>query len=144
MAHLLYERAVLKEASAVGGKAFTITDPNPPPTLGDLYKVANTLAGSRITYIPPAVVLVMAYCIEYYCNLLAHVPLLRRFLPEPTGNLALTRPSTIVAASIHQFASDQPARKSVEEGGLGYSGVCTTLEGLCNLVRQFNLEHGEE
>ncbi|SRR6266480_6444431 len=144
MAHLLYERAVLKDASAVGGKTFIITDPNPPPALGDLYKVANILAGCRIIYLQPVVVLVMAYCIEYYCHLLAHVPLLRRFLSEPTGNLALVRPSTIVAATIHQFAYDQPARKSVEEGGLGYRGVCTTLEGLCDLVRQFNLEHDKE
>jgi hypothetical protein len=144
MAHLLYEQAVLTEPSTVGGKTFTITDPNPPPTLGDLYKVANLLAGSRITYIQPVVVLVMAYCMEYYCDVLARVPLLRRFLSEPTGDLALARPSTIIAAGVHQFAYDQPARKSVKEGGLGYRGVCTTLEGLCNLVRQFNLERGEE
>ena len=85
MAHLLYEIAVLKAPSAVGGKTFIITAPNPPPTLGDQYKVANILADTGITYVPPVVVLVMAYCIEYYCDVLAHVPLLRRYLSEPTG-----------------------------------------------------------
>ena len=144
MAHLLYESAVIKAPSAVSGKTFTITDPNPTPTLGDLYRVGNLLASCRINYIMPVVALIMAYCVEYYCHLLALVPLLRSFLSEPTGPLSLLRPSIVAACTVHLFAYDEPARKSVEEGGLGYRGVCTTLEGLCNLARQINLERGME
>ena len=80
-------------------------------------------ASSRITCVPLVVVLVMACCIEYECDFLAHVPLLRRSLSEPIGNLKTTRPSTVGAAGIRQYAYDEPVRRSEEEGGLGYRGV---------------------
>jgi hypothetical protein len=65
-------------------------------------------------------------------------------LKEPTGQISMLQPSTVVSSSVFQFADDGPARKSVEDGGLGYRGVCTTLDGMVNQCRLFNLEYGRK
>jgi len=41
-------------------------------------------------------------------------------------------------------APDQAAREPVEEGGLGYKGVCTIMEGMCMQVAEWNEEHVDE
>jgi hypothetical protein len=143
LGHLLQEEALLKSPNTVGGKSFVISDPPPPPTFGDMYKVLMVLMGLPMTHIPPIMILLVAHAIEFYCLALAHSDFLRKYLPEPAGKLAFLQPSMMSSSSAHQFASDAPARRPVEEGGLGYESVCTTLEGICDQVRRYNKEVGK-
>jgi len=38
----------------------------------------------------------------------------------------------------HVIASDAAARKPLDEGGLGYEAIWTTMEGMCNEMRLWN------
>jgi hypothetical protein len=140
LAHLLFEKALLAPSSTSGGKTFVISDPNPPHAFGDMYKALEILVGSRIVRLPPVLILTMSYCIELYCLTLAYVPFLRMFLSEPTGDLRYLQPACLNSSSTHQFCSDKPAQRSVEDGGLGYNGLYNTLEGWCTQIRRFKLE----
>lgn len=89
LAHLLYEQRLLELASGssnpdIGGQAFTITDPNPPITYGDVYKVLRCLSPSdtRFIFLPPALVLSAAHLLEAYYLLRFRHRLLSRMLPE--------------------------------------------------------------
>lgn len=146
LAHLLYESALLSpHASKVSGRTYAITDPNPPPSFGDTYKVCRLCVRIKINYIPSVIILIMAYATELYCLTLARFPIFGRLgFKEPTGPISMLQPATMVSSNVFQFANDGPARKSVEEGGLGYKGGCTTLDGLVNQCRLFNLEYGRK
>lgn len=45
----------------------------------------------------------------------------------------------IFTAMEYMIVVDDRARKSVEEGGFGYRGGATTLEGVCEVIRDWNL-----
>jgi hypothetical protein len=36
---------------------------------------------------------------------------------------------------------DSAAKRSVEEGGIGYRAGCTTMEGVCEEILEWNREH---
>lgn len=137
LSHLLFESAVLK-STKVSGRAFAITDPNPPRTFGDVYKVLSTLTPFRIQELPPVPLLVASYILEWYCIVLHKVPLLGKFFNEPAYPLDSLKPGLFPVTSIHQVASNAQAEKSVEDSGLGYRGVVTSLEGMCWQVKQAN------
>lgn len=88
--------------------------------------------------------LVLSYFIEAYV-------LLQHALPSPFGKLmpllpadiAQLQPTLFSVSTCHVVADDGHARKSVEEGGLGYKGICTTLEGMCMQVRDWNMQHDD-
>lgn len=42
------------------------------------------------------------------------------------------------SCSVPQAGSDAKARKPVSDGRLGYQGVCNTLEGMCELLVEWN------
>lgn len=66
-------------------------------------------------------------------------PLLKKLgLNEPTGDLQNLQPG-IFTAMEYMIVVDDRARKSVEEGGFGYRGGATTLEGVCEVIRDWNL-----
>ncbi|KAL9090711.1 MAG: hypothetical protein Q9165_005199 [Trypethelium subeluteriae] len=148
LSHLLYEAALASPpppsptSHPPSGRAFAITDPNPPPTFNSLYHLLEVLRGCQTTHLPPVLMLLLAHAIEAYILTLHAVPSLTQVLGlrEPTGLIALVQPATMNSSCIHQFASGAQAEQPVEQGGLGYRGVCTTLEGMCMQVREFELE----
>jgi len=145
LAHLLHEAAVLANFAGSGGRAYAVTDPGDVPSFGDTYAVMRVCCGVTVTRLPSILMLVMAYAIEAYTLLLARFAVLKAIgLAEPTGNIALLQPAVITLSTAHQFAFDGPARKSVEEGGLGYKGVGTSLEGMVNQAVQYNQEVGRK
>jgi hypothetical protein len=143
-AHLLLESALLRKNAPAAGKPFVISDPNPPIYFTDFYKILSTLAVTpfKVHYIPPVPLLLLSYVIEQY-----HI-LQNRFpggLPALPQDIQLLQPGLFQISSINTISVDSNARKSVEEGGLGYKGICTTLQGLCMTVKDWNDDHaGEE
>ncbi|RYO91088.1 hypothetical protein DL766_003348 [Monosporascus sp. MC13-8B] len=144
LAHLLFESALLTVpfASSPAGRTFNISDPNPPICFRDIYNLLSTLAVTpfHITYLPPVLMLLLSYFIEAYCLLIAQFPVLQAVFKEPSGRLQLLQPAVFTAAT-HIVVSDAAARLPVVQGGLGYQGVCTTLEGMCQQVWEWNREH---
>jgi hypothetical protein len=135
ISHLAYENTLLNDPnSALGGRAYCCTDPNPPIVYGDLYKALSTLAHPmhpvKFPNIPGSLLLLLAYCLESY-SLLRHRYL--RFLPPITGDLAIVQPAVFQMASIHLVYDDSLAQKEI-----GYKAPITTLEGLCHQVLWFN------
>ena len=124
------------------GRSFLITDPNPAITFGDSYTLIKTLKTTpiRVTTIPPVLMLLVAYCIESYCLTLARFPILRRVFKEPDASEAsyMNLQPSLFTICTHVIASDAAARKPLDEGGLGYKAIWTTLEGMCNEMRLWN------
>ena len=107
-----------------------------------------TLAKTPTTVkpVPPILLFLLAHMIEGWCLLLAKVPWLSKTLgwKEPSGDVHLLQPS-VFSVSSHAFVDDREARKSVEEGGIGYRSGCATIEGVCEQVLRWNREMvGEE
>lgn len=44
---------------------------------------------------------------------------------------------------MHILIDDSVARRRVEDGGIGYTGVCNSLEGLCEEMVMWNREYEE-
>ncbi|KAF9266050.1 NAD(P)-binding protein [Marasmius fiardii PR-910] len=150
LAHLLYERRLLdlQEGGTnpdIGGEAFCVTDPGPPPTYGDIYTTLSTLTDGE-TWFPelsPTAMLIFSHFIEFYYlfrnRLLSSSlwPLLKLFLPPVNGDLVNLQPSLFHFTSVHLIFDDSRARLPPEKGGLGYKGSWTTVEGLHELVKQY-------
>ncbi|CAN8099537.1 unnamed protein product [Discula destructiva] len=136
---------------ACAGRPFVVTDPGPPPTWRDWYRAAETLSvtPTEVLILPPLVLYLMAVAIEAWISLLMRFPVLKQLgLREPTGDLVSLQPA-IFSAMVYVICVDDQARKSVEDGGFGYRGGVTTLEGVCELIRDWNrsrekLGHGGE
>ncbi|KAI9687422.1 MAG: hypothetical protein M1820_010446 [Bogoriella megaspora] len=151
LAHLLYERALVHPPSSlkgtsVGGRPFTITDPNPPPFAGSVYRLISVLTGARVTHLPPVLIFVMAHVMELYVLFVFYFPKVAKLcgLKEPQGLTANLQPAILTTCGAQQFATSTQIEKSVEDGGLGFRGVCTTLEGMCDQVRRFKEAEGLE
>ena len=100
----------------------------------------------KIVKLLPVVMLLISYCIEFYCLSLVRFPWLKVVFTEfgeysgYNGNEARLfnlQPSLFTICT-HLIANDAKARKPLEEGGLGYKGIWTTLEGMCNEVKRWN------
>lgn len=55
VAHLLYEQRLIELSNGgtnpdIGGQAFIVTDPNPPPTYGDVYLTMSTLTDGETSF----------------------------------------------------------------------------------------------
>ncbi|KAK8050475.1 hypothetical protein PG994_012205 [Apiospora phragmitis] len=145
--HLLFEAALLDHDDEDGnmpgcaGRPFVITDPNPPPSFRDIYDACETLATTpcQVQALPPAPMLLLAFAIEFCDTLAGQVPSLLGWL-RPRGQIAMLQPA-IFSVSTHTPATDAAAQRPVAAGGLGYRGVYTTLEGICQQVLDWNREH---
>ncbi|THU95035.1 NAD-P-binding protein, partial [Dendrothele bispora CBS 962.96] len=142
LAHLLYEQRMIDLEDSknvnpdIGGQAFVIADPGPPPTYGDVYTTLNTLSNGE-TYFPnlsPTVMLLLAYVIEFYYisrdTLVSSIPFLASLIPPINGDLINLQPSLYNLTMTHLIFDDSRARLPPSKGGLGYKGGWTTLEGL--------------
>jgi hypothetical protein len=143
LAHLKYEQALLTPGNKVGGKSFVITDPNAPITFSDIYNLLSTCAVTpfRTTYIPPIFLLLISYLIELYSLTKIFFPTLNRVLPDLSYDMSLLQPALFSISCAHVIATDAAARRSIKDGGIGYNGVCTTLEGMCMEIKVWNDEH---
>ncbi|TDZ34275.1 Sterol-4-alpha-carboxylate 3-dehydrogenase, decarboxylating [Colletotrichum spinosum] len=132
LAHLQYEAALLgPHAHKVAARPFAITDGGPPLVFKDFYTLVQSVSVTpfHVQYPPPVLLLLLAHCIEAYCMLLWRVPALQKLLSEPPMPLYMMQPPS-VSGAITSIVNDSEARKRVEDGGLGYKPVCTTLQGM--------------
>lgn len=146
LAHLQLEAALARpEMPRCAGRPLNVSDPNPPVAFGDLYEAIRETAVTPVSVVcpPPVLLLIVAHLIENWCLLLAHMPFLTKVpvLREPSQPLALLQPAVFTASS-HSIVDGSAARRSVEDGGIDYRGVCTTLEGFCELILDWNREKG--
>jgi hypothetical protein len=148
IAHLLYEQRLIEHSSSpttlpnIGGQAFAITDPNAPITFSDIYLLLTTLAKTPVKFPRAPVVpfILVSYLVEWYAVLQhRYLPWL---LPRVKGDLAQLQPGLFAISNAHIIADDSRARKSPEQGGLGYSAPISTLEGVCKEVRAWNESKG--
>ncbi|KAF9876559.1 3-beta hydroxysteroid dehydrogenase isomerase family [Colletotrichum karsti] len=140
LAHLQYEAALLgPHAHKVAARPFLVTDGGPPPVFKDFYTLVQSVSVTRfhVQYPPPVLLLLLAHCIEAYCMLLWHVPVLQKIFSEPSMPLYMMQPASI-AGAINALINDSDARRRVEDGGLGYQAKCTTMEGLCMQLGAWN------
>jgi hypothetical protein len=143
LSHLKYEEALLTPGNNAGGKSFVITDPNPPITFQDIYTLLSTCAATpfETIYVSPIFLLLISYPIELYCLTKAVIPILDWILPELPGDVSLLQPTLFSISCAHVVATDAAAQKSIKEGGIGYRGIYTTLEGMCQEIKNWNDEH---
>jgi hypothetical protein len=67
-------------------------------------------------------------------------PFLRRFRPDVKGDVRHLKPG-LFSICTHLVSSNTEASKPLADGGLGYRGVLTTLEGMTLEVLEWNREH---
>lgn len=145
-AHLLFEAALLPSKGAppkCAGRPFVVTDAGPSPQFNDYYLAAMTLAVTpvEVAVVSPLLLYVLAHLMEAWCVMLAWFPFLTKLgLSEPKGPLHSFQPAVWTPAA-HMMCVDEAARRSVADGGLGYAAVCTTMEGLCEQLRDWNRAH---
>lgn len=88
--------------------------------------------------------LLFSYLVEAYIVAQHAFPsAIGNLLPTLPPDIAQLQPPLFTVSTCHVIADDGEARKSVEEGGLGYKGICTTLEGMCLQVLEWNMEHAD-
>ncbi|KAI0095429.1 NAD(P)-binding protein [Hypoxylon sp. NC0597] len=145
IAHLQHEAVLSRpwlESARSAGRPFVVTDPNPPITYSDLYTAIRTLSVHpfQTIKVPPVVMLLLAHAVEMYGDLPYKYPLLRKVLPELKGDIRHLKPG-IFSICTHLVAFNDEAGKPVSQGGLGYTGVLTTLEGVTLEILEWNKEH---
>ncbi|KAK1830180.1 hypothetical protein QBC39DRAFT_331728 [Podospora conica] len=145
IAHLDFE-AILASPDAFklpqAGRPFVVTDPNPPIKYADLYYLIKSLAITRfhVVPLPPIVMVLLSYVIEAYTLARLQWPWLQWVLPPVPGDMKHLKPA-IFSICTHLVASNEEASKPVAMGGLGYSAVLTTLEGMTQEVVEWNHVH---
>lgn len=142
LGHLEFEAALMrKEMPKCAGRPFIITDDGPPPTYGDMYHLCKLTAETpvKLTSLPPAPFLIIAHIVELVA-MASRTPILKLIFPEPKGTLAILQPGVFHAA-LNYVATDAAARRSVEQGGLGFQPIVTSMEGMCSQVAEWNAEH---
>ncbi|KAJ4032512.1 hypothetical protein NW761_011964 [Fusarium oxysporum] len=145
VAHLYHEAALAKENCTQAGKPFVVTDVGPPITFGDVYTAVEVLSihPFRNVIVPPLIILLMTHIVEWFILLPHRLPFLKGILPEVKGDLRTVQPGLITICT-HLVASDTEARQPISEGGLGYKGLFTTLEGVVSVIMDWNREHAGE
>lgn len=152
IAHLCYERRLIELSPDVGGQAFCVADPGPPPTYGDVYHALNVLTEGRTTFpvLSPSLMLLVAHVFEimylgrqYLSRLPAPFAYISKLIPPLGGDLVNLQPSMFALVMVHLIFDDSRARLPPSKGGLGYSGRWTTLEGLCKLVDEHEKNGGK-
>ena len=159
LAHLCYEQRLIELAGGggnpdIGGKPFIVTDAGPPTAYGDWNTVLETLTDVRFRVLSPTLMLLLAYIVQAYhlttyflsqsTNLFLRTA--GAFLPRLPPLVAIFQPPVWNVTNSHLIFDSSNARASPEEGGLGYEPVCTSLEGFCQTVLDFELgrvvDHG--
>jgi nucleoside-diphosphate-sugar epimerase len=151
LAHFCYEQRLIDNVRGspnpdLGGQAFGIVDAGPPVTYGDLYTVLTTLTDGQTVFprLSATAMLLLSHILEglhllRFLPALSSSPFLRRlsqFVPALSADLINLQPALFSLTTVHLIWDDSRARKSPEEGGLGYEPQWTTMSGLCKLVEE--------
>ncbi|KAF9530025.1 hypothetical protein CPB83DRAFT_788989 [Crepidotus variabilis] len=148
-AHLCYEARLIELQSStsnnpdIGGDAFVVADPGPPPTYGDLYTIMGTMTNDECTfpYVSTTALMLLAIIIETYYRfqqaLVRKGSRLAKYFPAVKGDLMAIQPSIFPLVTTHMIFDDSRARLPPEEGGLGYTGLWTSAEGVHQTVEEF-------
>ncbi|KAK5625744.1 hypothetical protein RRF57_001460 [Xylaria bambusicola] len=128
IAHLHHEAALLQpSASSHSGRPF----------------VYYHVIPSRTLSLPPVLMLLLSHMVEFYMDL-PFLPfpfsVLGKLLPPLQGDVRHLKPG-LFSICTHLIASNSEVSKPLAEGGLGYEGVMTTLEGMVLEVLEWNREH---
>lgn len=139
IAHLAYENRLLnpKKGLDVGGRAYFVTDPNPPVMFKDVYLAVSTLVDPRtpvkFTVMPVAPFLLLSHLVEAYSILRQTVPMLASVLPPVSGDLLYLQPAIFSVCTSHVLYVDERAKKE-----LGYNAPINTLDSWCMAVADWN------
>lgn len=120
-----------------------ITNPGPALAYQDLYSLATELSVTRVSVanMPPLPLLLVSYAIEGYTLLVTRFPILAKLgLKELGYPISFLQPG-VIKGTMHTLVDDSAIRRTVDEGGLGYRGACTSLEGMCEQLADWNREH---
>jgi len=105
----------------------------------------------EIVNLPPVVMLLISYCVEFYCLSLARFPWLTMLFKEfkeyygyngYEASFFNLQPS-LFSICTHLIANDAKARKPLDEGGLSYKGTWTSLEGMCHEMKMWNDKYAD-
>ncbi len=124
------------------GRPFVVTDPGPPITYSDVYTAieALTITPFRLVILQPVVLVLLSHAVEWYTDLLIKWPVLRRILPPVTGDVKHLQPG-IFSICTHLLATNKVIGQPVSSGGLGYTGVVTTMEAMAQEIAEWNQVH---
>ncbi|KAL4896528.1 hypothetical protein BDV59DRAFT_108314 [Aspergillus ambiguus] len=143
LAHLLYEQRLIEHTNNpddrpnIGGQSFVVSDPNPAVSFSDVYLLLTTLSKTPVNFprVPAIPFFLLSYLVEWYAVFQhSYCP----WLPRVVGDLAQMQPGLFFITNVHTFADDSRARKSPEQGGLGYAPSITTLAGMCKQLVDWN------
>lgn len=85
----------------------------------------------------------VSYLVEFYTLLPYRLPSsLAPFIPPLSGDIKHLQPG-LFSICTHLVADNADAGMAVSDGGLGYRGVLTTLEGMCQELVDWNREQEE-
>ncbi|KAJ7695403.1 hypothetical protein B0H17DRAFT_1158898 [Mycena rosella] len=146
VAHLLYEQRLIDLSNGstnpdIGGQAFVVADPGPPPTYNDVYTALSTLEEETVfPAMSPTMMLLIAHLLEWYylgrASLLTAGYRIAQRLPALGSDIVNLQPSLFNLVNIHLIFDDSRARLPAEKGGLGYKGAWTTMEALHKTVAE--------
>lgn len=152
LAHLCYEQRLVElEHGArnpdIGGRSFVVTDAGPPISYGDCYETVEVLTEGNVKFqvLSPSLVLLFAHVVQMYhlgTYFLSQSPniLLRAvgaFLPRLSYPVINLQPSLWNLTNVHLIFDSSNARARPETGGLGYEPLWTSLEGICQLMLDY-------
>lgn len=152
LAHLFYEQRLVElevgtKNPDIGGRAFIVTDAGPPIAYGDCCRVVEVLAEENIKFrlLSSSLMLLFAHVVQaYYLTsyFLSQSPNLflrtaGAFLPKLPSLIITLQPSLWNLTNVHLIFDSSNARARPEAGGLGYEPLWTSLEGLCQLVLDY-------
>jgi len=101
----------------------------------------KTLSGVHVVPIPVLMMVFIAYCVEAYSIVYSWG--LQNILPSlPTGmqSIGQVQPGLIGLVAAFQFARNDHASKPPAEGGIGYKGCGSTIQGMAQELRDWNSE----
>lgn len=81
--------------------------------------------------------LILAHVLEAYQLTRDYIPLLGRVIPSLKSPMIHMQPAMLQVAMSHQVASNDEISKPPEQGGLGYRGIFTSMEGMCTEIREW-------
>ena len=152
LAHLCYEQRLVELGHGarnpdVGGRSFIVTDAGPPISHGDCYKAIGILTEGDVRFqvLSPSLMLLLAHLAQMYyltTYFLSQSPniLLQAiglFLPRFSYPVVNLQPSLWNITNVHLIFDSSNARARPETGGLGYEPLWNSLEGICQLVSDY-------
>ncbi|KAK8126980.1 uncharacterized protein PG998_002739 [Apiospora kogelbergensis] len=145
VAHLHHEAALLRPDSPQAGRPYVVTDPNPPISYNHMYTAIRTLSihPFMVLSLPPALMLLLAHANEWWSVLPYKFPALKGVIPAVGGDARYLKPG-LFSICTHLVATNEESSRPVSEGGLGYKGVVTTVEGMVQQILEWNVEHAGE